>query len=123
MGPLEELMKSTYLVLNDNKYALWDAMEQLQEVHRGGRAHFEDDPESEKAKTILLQCELIVKCLRRVSEPANILISLYDLLFERTLGYTDYVSLHLNGASRCGQTSSCGRIRSRFGCRLLMDSA
>lgn len=96
---LYKLIETLYVQMNeicivyiDQKYSLWDFSDKFQFHNEPYRPEFGEG--SNIGRTAIETCERIELLLRNICEPSNFFYSFYLLLFDKTLGHTDYV-LHM----------------------------
>lgn len=79
------------MLLEYEKYTLWELPEKLSADDEPTKVLPEDSPENERLNAIVATCTTIEQLLIPVSESSSPVARLKNFLFDRTLGYFDYV--------------------------------
>ncbi len=91
MEKLYSQMNDTNVIFEYERFSLWEFPEKFSYIEDPSRPLPEDSPDNNKVKHVVEICEEIEALLRPIAEPAGLFKNLCNLLFDKTLGYADYV--------------------------------
>lgn len=85
-------MNNANVIVGEEKFSLWEFPDKF-EYGDEDKPLLEDTPEGYKANTIIETCDALERLLVPIANPSNVLRSIYNLLFDKTLGHSDYVCI------------------------------
>ena len=71
--------------------SLWNFPERFNYTDDPVKPLLEDTPGGYKVNTIIQSCKQIEDLLKPIAEPQSTFRKIYNFIFDRTLGYSDYV--------------------------------
>jgi len=80
-----------YVILDYEKFTMWELPDKLNVDEEPTKVLPEDSPDNEKLNTIISTCTMLEDLLLPISEPSTFIRKVKNFLFDRTLGYFDYV--------------------------------
>jgi len=84
-------MNDTNLIYEYERFTLWEFPEKFSYNEDPSKPLPEDSPDNLKVKKIIETCEIIEKLLTPIANPTNLYRRIMNFIFDKTLGYSDYV--------------------------------
>jgi hypothetical protein len=91
MGVLYTQLTDLYVLLEYEKFTLWELPDKLNVEKELTKVLPEDSPDNEKLNNIISSCTILEDLLIPISEPSTFIRKVKNLFCDRTLGYFDYV--------------------------------
>ena len=86
-------MNNTYLIFEYDKFSIWETPMKFDYEEDPAIPLPEDGSDSYKINAILNTCKRLEEKLIPIAKPKGIIRKIYNFLFDKTLGYCDYVSI------------------------------